>query len=158
MKIHELRPGNKYQSRKFFFSNSKTKCQKRKNRKRIGNSLQRLQNRAAHIILRKATTEEAFKMLEWVDLETQRKAHKYISVFKCLNDLVPPYLSNYFIRNHTYAIRQRNDIHLPNPKLTLGKNTFRFSGAVLFNDLPTLVKEATSLSIFKHSFGFHFSH
>ena len=158
MKIHELRPGNKYQSRKFFFSNSKTKCQKRKNRKPIGNSLQRLQNRAAHIILRKAMTEEAFKMLEWVDLETQRKAHEYISVFKCLNDLVPPYLSNYFIRNHTYAIRQRNDIHLPNPKLTLGKNTFRFSGAVLFNDLSTLVKEATSLSIFKHSLGFHFSH
>ena len=53
------------------------------------NSLQRLQNRAAHIIQRTATTEESFKMLGWVDLETQRKAHKCILVFKCLNELVP---------------------------------------------------------------------
>ena len=89
------------------------------------NSLQRLQNRAAHILLRMATTEESFKMLGWVDLETQRKAHKCILVFKCLNELVPPYLLDYFIRNHTihtYKTRQRNDIHLPNPKLMLGKH------------------------------------
>ena len=115
---------------------------------------------AAHIIKRKATTEEAFKMFGWVGLETQRKAHKWILVFKCLKMLnVPTYLSNYFIGNHTihtYATRQRNDIHLPNPKLALGKNSIRFSGAVLFNDLP--VKEAKSLSIFKNSLSFHFSH
>jgi len=125
------------------------------------NSLQRLQNRAAHIIQRTATTEESFRMLGWVDLETQRKAHKCILVFTCLNELVPPYLSDYFIRNrtfHTYKTRQRNDIHLPNPKLTLGKNTFRFLGAVLFNNLPTSIKEATSLSIFKNFLRFHFSH
>ena len=65
------------------------------------NSLQRLQNRAAHVIQRSATTEESFKMLGWVDVETQRKAHKCILVFKCLNELVPPYLSDYFIRNRT---------------------------------------------------------
>ena len=54
-------------------------------------------------------TEEAFKMLAWVNFETQTKAHKCILVFKCLNDLVTPYLSSYFIRNHTihtYATRQ----------------------------------------------------
>ena len=38
------------------------------------------------------------------------------------------------------------------------ENTFRFSGAVLFNDLPTSVKEATSLYIFKKSRSFHFGH
>ena len=117
------------------------------------NSLQRLQNRAAHIIQRRATTKESFKMLGWVALETQRKAHKCILVFKCLNELVPPYLSDYFIRNqtiHTYKTIQSNDIHLPNPKLTLGKNSSRFSGADLFNDLPTSIKENTSLFIFKN--------
>jgi len=86
---------------------------------------------------------------------------KYIFVFKCLNELVIPYLSDYFIRNHTiytYNTRQRNDIHLPNPKLTLEKEHFRFSGAALFNNLPTSIKEATSLSIFKNFLRFHFSH
>jgi len=80
-------------------------------------------------------TEEAFKMLGWVDLETQRKAHKCILDFKCLNDLVPPYLSHYFIRNctiHTYKTRQRNDIHLPNTKLMLGKNTLILDFQVWF--------------------------
>ena len=50
---------------------------------------------------RRATTEESFIKLGWVDLEKQRKAHRCILVFKCLNELVPPYLSDYFIRNRT---------------------------------------------------------
>ena len=57
-----------------------------------------------------------------------------------LNELVPPYLSDYFIRNrtiHTYKTRQSNDIHLPNPKLTLG-----FLGAVLFNKLTHVNKRS----------------
>ena len=117
------------------------------------NSLQRLQNRAARIIQRRATTEGSFKMLGWVDLETQRKAHKFILVFNCLNNLAPPCLSDYFIRNcnvHSYNTRKRNDMHLPKPKLTLGKRTFRYSGALHFNNLPTTIKEATSLPIFKN--------
>ena len=52
-------------------------------------------------VTKRGTTEEPFKILGWVDLETQRKAQKYILVFKCLNELVPPYLSDYFIRNPT---------------------------------------------------------
>ena len=87
-------------------------------------------------------------MLGWVLLETQRKAHKCILVFKCLNNLAPPYLSDYFIRNcyiHSYNTRKRNDMHLPKPKLTLGKRTLVYSGALHFNNLPTTIKEATSL-------------
>ena len=86
---------------------------------RCSNSLQHLQNKAANIILRRARTEESFKMLGWVNLETQRKAHKCSLLFKCLSELVPPYLSDYFIRNrpiHTYKTSERNNIHLPNPE------------------------------------------
>ena len=78
-----------------------------------------------------------------------------------MNDLVPPFLSNYFIRNHTihtYATSQRNDIHLPNPKFNVGEKYIQIFSAVVLNDLPTPVKEATSLSIFKNSLSFHFSH
>ena len=41
-------------------------------------------------------------------------------------------------------------LHLPAPKLSLGKNTFRYSGSVLFNKLPRTLKGATSLSKFKN--------
>ena len=109
--------------------------------------MQLLKNRAAHIIQRRATTEEAFKMLGCIDLETQRKAHKCI-----LNDL---FVGLFY---YTYKTRQRIDIHLPTPKLTIGKNTLRFSGVVLFNDLPASVKEALSLSIFKNSLSCHVTH
>ena len=68
-------------------------------------------------------------MLGRVDLETQRKSHKCILVLKCLNELVPPYFSGYFIKNctiHTYNTTQRNDIHLPNPMLPLAKSALDF--------------------------------
>ncbi|RMX53313.1 hypothetical protein pdam_00022143 [Pocillopora damicornis] len=57
-----------------------------------------------------------------------------------MNDLVPPFLSNYFIRNHTihtYATSQRNDIHLPNPKFNVGEKYIQIFSAVVLNDLPT---------------------
>ena len=69
------------------------------------------------------------------------------------------------IKRDTNETRQRRDIlhiHLPNPKLTLRenifntqveKNTFRLAyfGAVLFDNEPTSINEATSLSVFKNS-------
>ena len=68
-------------------------------------------------------------------IPAKREAHECILVFKCLNELVPRHLSDYFVRNRiigTYKTRQRNGIHLPNPTLTRGKNTFRCSGAEFF--------------------------
>ena len=53
-------------------------------------NLQRLQNRAAHIVQGRATTEEALQMLGWLNLETPRIMHKCILVYKCLNNLAPP--------------------------------------------------------------------
>ena len=122
-------------------------------------SLQRLQNRAARIIIRHDSSREALTLLNWTDLETNRKMHKCILIFKCLHELVPEYLSNYFVRNyifHCYNTRRRSDLHLPKPKLTLGKRTFRYSGSVLFNTLPVNVKHAKTLPCFRGLIKTHF--
>ena len=114
--------------------------------------LQHLQNRAARIIVRRDSTSEALKTLGWPNLETIKKRNKSILVYKCLNDLVPQYLCDYFSRNHSfhsYNTRRREDIHPLRPKLTLGKRTFRYSGAILFNSLPETYKRAASLEAFK---------
>jgi len=111
--------------------------------------LQRLQNRAARIILKRDSSRDTFNVLGWTDLETNSKIHKCVLVFKCLHNLVPQYLSNYFIRNynvHGYNTRRKADLHLPKPKLSLGKRTFRFSGTALFNSLPCKIQQAVSLS------------
>ena len=54
-------------------------------------SLQRLQNRAARIILKRDSSRDTFNVLGWTDLETNRKIHKCVLVFKCLHNLVPQY-------------------------------------------------------------------
>ena len=122
-------------------------------------SLQRLQNRAARIILKRDSSRDTFNVLGWADLETNRKIHKCVLVYKCLHNLVPQYLSNYFIRNykvHGYNTRRKADLHLPKPKLSLGKRTFRFSGSALFNSLPLKIQQAASLSSFKNLVKAHF--
>ena len=116
-------------------------------------NLQRLQNRAARIILQRESSKNTFHVLNWVDLSTRRKIHKCILVFKCLNNLVPEYLSEYFTRNyniHSYNTRRKNDLHLPKPNLSLGRKTFRYSGSLLYNALPDRIKNAVSLFNFKN--------
>ena len=92
-------------------------------------TLQRLQNRAARIVLRRDSSKDTFNVLGWAELETKRKRHKCVLVYKCLNNLVPQYLSDYFTRNynvHSYNTRRRTDLHLPAAKsnLALQKELF----------------------------------
>ena len=115
--------------------------------------LHRLQNRAAWIIiLRKNTSNDTSCVLNWLNLASRRKMHKYILVFKCLNNLVPKYPTQYFTRNadlHDHATRRRNDLHPPNPKRNMSKIIFKYAGAVYFNSLPNYVKSASSVNSFK---------
>ena len=114
-------------------------------------NLQRLQIRAARIINETDSSLEALKILGWSDLKTIRGRNKCVLAFKCLHNLVPKYHSEYFIKKqwHSYSSRRRNDIHLPKPKLSLVKCTFRYSGTLLFNSLPPRIKASTSLTSFK---------
>ena len=113
--------------------------------------LQRLQNRTARIIVRRDSTSEALKTLGWPNIETIRKRNKSILVYKSgLNNLVPQYLCDYFSRNrsfHSYDTRRSEDIHPSRLKLSLGKRTFRYPGAILFNSLPETYKRAASLGL-----------
>ena len=123
-------------------------------------SLQKLQNRAARIILQRESSRNTFDILNWVELSTRRKIHKCVLVFKCLNNLVPEYLSGYFTRNssiHSYNTRRKNNLHLPKPNLSLGRRSFIYSGSLIYNNLPDEIKNAVSLTKFKslvqrHSF------
>ena len=61
--------------------------------------LQRLQNRAARIILGKNTSNDNFCVQNWLNLASRTKMHRCIQVFKCLNNLAPKYLTQYSTRN-----------------------------------------------------------
>ena len=80
-------------------------------------------------------------------------------VYKSLNGLVPEYLSSKFVkRNETrYSLRDSvNKLFVPFPRTNFMKNSFTYSGAVLWNSLPCHVREAKSLSQFKRLVNVHF--
>ena len=114
--------------------------------------IQRLQNQAARVILQRSSSVETFNVLKWISLERRRTMHVCIFVFKCLNGLVPSNISELLIQNHnihSHNTRRKKDLHLPKTKRELGKRTFSFNGQLMYNKLPTKVKEASLLSSFK---------
>ena len=86
--------------------------------------------------------------------------HKFILVFKCLNNLIPKYLTQYFTRNadlHNHATRRSNDLYPPKPKHNMGKRTFKYAGAIYFNSLPDYAKSGTSVNSFKKMLAEYFT-
>ena len=105
--------------------------------------LYRLQNRAAWIILRKNTSNDTFCVLNWLNVASRKKMHKCIPVFKCLNNLVPKYLMQYFTRNadlHDHATRRSNDLHPPKRKCNMGKRTLSMQGLFISILYPIMLK------------------
>ena len=118
--------------------------------------LQKLQNRAARVLTFSrydAYANRLFRQLNWKDLSTQFQIQKALMVYKSLNDLVPGYLSSNFVERYGthYSLRDSlNKLTVPFPRTTFMKNSFSYSGAVLWNSLPCDMREAKSLRQFKH--------
>ena len=74
-------------------------------------------------------------------------------VFKPLNGLAPEYLSSTFIvRSNTtsYTFRESvNILTIPQPRTNYLRNSFRYSGVVLWNSFPETLRQAEYLSNFK---------
>ena len=75
-------------------------------------------------------------------------------VYKSLNSLTPNYLSSKFILRSnvitSYNLRDsENKLAIPLPRTNYYKNSFSYSGAVLWNSLPSAARQATSLTNFR---------
>ena len=120
------------------------------------NKLQKLQNRAARVLTSSSYDTNAdylFESLGWKNLVSQRRFTKAIMVYKSLNGLAPDYLSNMFVDRNSitnYALRDTsNKLALSLPRTNYLKNSFSYSGAVLWNSLPTELRQASTLHKFK---------
>ena len=82
--------------------------------------------------------------LEWQNFETQQQIQKAVPVYKSLNCLAPDYMSSKFILRsdlfNSYNLRDSENYY---------RNSFCYSGAVLWNNLPTDVRQAKSLTCFR---------
>ena len=74
-------------------------------------------------------------------------------VFKSLHGLAPEYLRSKFEKRQTaYKFRDyENKLNVPLPRTNYYKNSFSYSGAVLWNSLPREVRSAESLGKFDRS-------
>ena len=110
--------------------------------KTLFDRLQKLQNRASRVLTFSrydADTNRLFRQLNWKDLGTQFQ----IQNFKCksLNDLVPGYLSPKFVKRYEtrYSLSDSaKKLIVPFPRTNFLKNTFSYSGAVLWTACPVI--------------------
>ena len=74
--------------------------------KNLSQKLQKLQNRAAHVIMFSnydRSTDELLRMVNWVKLDRQRLVNESILMYKVVNNMVLDYLSSYFVlRSDTF--------------------------------------------------------
>ena len=118
--------------------------------------LQKLQNRAARIITREGYDERSAdirKELGWDDLETSRKKHLAILMYKIMNNKAPGNLIDLFQKSSSrnYSLREsENRLLLPKYNTEFAKSSrFSFVGAKVWNSIPYNIRSATSLSAFK---------
>jgi hypothetical protein len=118
--------------------------------------LQKLQNRAARVLASSSYDTNAdylFEILGWKNLASQRKIAKAIMVYKSVNGLAPDYLSEMFVDRSNitnYTLRDTTGkLAIPQPRTNYLKNSFSYSGAVLWNSLPTELRQASSLRKFE---------
>ena len=119
----------------------------------IATKLQKLQNRAARILTSSsydANVDDLFFRLDWQKLNLQRELKTATMVYKSLNGLAPDYLKSMFTdrsATSTYSLRNcEGKLALPLPRTNFLKNSFSYSGAVLWNSLPTKYKHLLVLN------------
>lgn len=118
------------------------------------NKLQRLQNRAARVILETDTTtpsSAALDKLGMSPLHQRRQRHKAIIMFKCLNNETEGIDKGYMrhMDRHCYNTRRKYDFILPKPKTNYLKRSFKYSAIKLWNSLPSGCRESKSVKSFK---------
>ena len=117
--------------------------------------LQRLQNFGGKILLQvpyDTPSQEVRSKLNWLTVKERIFYHENILMYKCQNSLCPSYLSEHFnYINHRYPTKQmtRKNIIVPRCKLLCGQRSFNFRGSILWNSIPTDIRDSRSLNVFK---------
>ena len=117
--------------------------------------LNSLYKRATKIILPNPllSTLEKQTTLDILPLNKQLEFNKIISVFKARNQLAPDYITQLLKRSSSrYSF---SNYLLPRTRIDMFKTSFSFSGALLWNSLPTDIKTISSLSNFKSKLRSH---
>ena len=122
------------------------------------NKITKLQRRVCKLILSEDYTDfhEALKRLNILSLDQVIFLNKAKLMYKIYNNIAPVYLQELFqmrdinLDNTTSNLRSvaHKNYLLPQAKCNLYKGSFSYSGVVVWNNLPTSIKLASSLDTF----------
>ncbi len=119
--------------------------------------LNSLQRRAVKLVVPDSslTTDEKLKQAGILSLKNQFTYNKTLQIFKIIQGHAPHYLINLFHTSQTRYVNSRHNLHLPMPRLDIFKTSITYSGAYLWNNLPSSIKACTTLSNFKRNLHKH---
>ena len=117
------------------------------------NRLFAIQKRCARLILDRKFNEpheDLFAQLHWFPIHSRFKYRKSLLVFQSIKKLLPDLFTKVSVTVHR-TTRSSNIlvIYCTFPKIELFKRSFAYSGAVLFNQLDNVLKQANSVNTFK---------
>ena len=124
--------------------------------KTFAEKLQKLQNRAARVLTFSSYDTNADVLIDklgWKKLSSQRQFQKAVMVYKSLNGLAPDYMHSMFVNRDSvnpYSLRNtEGKLAVPKPRTNYLRNSFSYSGAVLWNSLPIGLRQANNLTNFR---------
>ena len=124
--------------------------------------LQKLQNYAARVILKRPMRDHATPMLielHWLPMNARIDYKIAIMVYKCLNNIAPVYLSNLIeLYNPPRSLRSSNSLLIKvnvGEFRRLGDRAFSITAPSVWNALPIDVRTSKSIDIFKRSLKTH---
>ena len=110
--------------------------------------LQRVQNAAARFI----SSRGLLKKLHWLSIEQRIKFKACCIMFRVFDNWnCPDYSLELFTKNIAYVNPSRRKLVVPWCRTELGKQSFSYQGAVLWNSLPSFVTDVSEFADFKRN-------
>ena len=127
--------------------------------KGLADKLQKLQNRAARILTFSNYEVRSSVLLDelgWERLEYVRLKQLAVTMYKIHNDLSPSYLRRIFTNTsnvHSHNLRNSElNYYVPRPRTESAKGSLHYRGSVVWNEIPSEIRNLSSLNVFKTSF------
>ena len=98
--------------------------------------IEKLQRRAARIVMKSDSSDNALDNLKWEVLEARRNRHTFNLVKKCLVGRCPNFLRKYFMLNREVVsrmTRQSKMLHTPKVRTEIAKQSFFYNGRIIYN-------------------------
>ena len=106
-------------------------------------------------MLTQCSTLLLLQKLNWLSVKERIQYCTAVLVYKCLNKMAPANLSDLFQfcgENHSYTLRNTgNDLLVPKPNTVILRRSFRYTGSITWNKLPSYIKESVNINFFKRN-------